>query len=412
MPSSPPSDQPTTPAAHHPIDILRRADWLDHDRVLAYARTFVVVLIVAASGWLALSHNLIDIAGNPVGTDFLNVYAAGLMVNEGNAAAAYDWTAHGAVEHTVIPFDGYFGWHYPPMFLFIAAAFAKLPYLPALALYMAVTFAIYLASIFRLSPDVSGKLWLAAGFPGVFVNLGHGQNGFLTTALLATGLYFLNKRPYVAGMALGALAYKPQFALLIPVALVMGGYWRATIAAGLAACALALASFAAFGMETWSAFFASLEPTRTIVLEQGGTGWQKIVSVFSAIRMWHGSIGMAYAGQTTVTAAVILLVALVWWVSRRPKLNSGLLVLAIPLTTPYLLDYDLVVLSAGVMLLASEGYETGFRPWEKITLALVTLSPLIARGLGTIGLPIVPPLLIFALVMFSLRALRPQVRAA
>jgi len=404
MTALPPSDPTSPPAPSSPIDIFRRADWLAHDRVLAYARIFVVVMILASCGWLAFVHNLMDLAGHPVGIDFLNVYAAGLMANAGNAAGAYDWTAHGAVQHAVVPFEGYLAWLYPPMFLFVAAVLATLPYLAALSVYMVATFSAYLAAVSRLAPDVRGKVWLAAGFPGVFVNLGHGQNGFLTTALLATGLLFLDKRPILAGIALGAVAYKPQFGLLIPIALLVGGYWRVIFSAGFTVVALSLASLVVFGKETWLAFFGALDLTRTIILEQGGTGWEKIVSVFSAIRMWDGSIPFAYAAQTAVTAVVLLLVALVWWKSRSASLKGGILILAIPLTTPYVLDYDLVVLAAGVMLLAREGHETGFRPYEKIALAAVTMAPLLARGIGTFGVPIVPPVLIATLVLFALRA--------
>ena len=54
--------------------------------------------------------------------------------SQGQPAAAYDWTVHREVEVAAIEhdFDGYYGWHYPPTFLFVAAALATLPYLAAL----------------------------------------------------------------------------------------------------------------------------------------------------------------------------------------------------------------------------------------------------------------------------------------
>ena len=84
--------------------------------------------------------------------------------------------------------------------------------------------------------------------------------------------------------------------------------------------------------------------------------------------------------------------------------DKACLILAIPLTTPYVLDYDLVVLAAGTLLLGAEGVATGFRPWEKAALALVTLGPLLARMIGTAaGLPIMPPILILTIAIFALR---------
>ena len=46
-------------------------------------------------------------------------------------AAAYDWPVHKAAEIRAVGHDfaNYYGWHYPPTFLFVAAALATLPYL-------------------------------------------------------------------------------------------------------------------------------------------------------------------------------------------------------------------------------------------------------------------------------------------
>src|SRR5580692_13129967 len=61
--------------------------------------------------------------GTGVASDFVNVWAAGKLALAGHAAAAYDWPAHKLVEESAVghAFDGYFGWHYPPTFLFVAA---------------------------------------------------------------------------------------------------------------------------------------------------------------------------------------------------------------------------------------------------------------------------------------------------
>src|SRR5436309_2254785 len=74
-------------------------------------------------------------------------------------------------------------------------------------------------------------LLLAAAYPAVFVNLGHGHNGFLTAALLGGALVLLDRRPIVAGVLFGLMAYKPQFGLMIPLVLIATGRWRAFAAA-------------------------------------------------------------------------------------------------------------------------------------------------------------------------------------
>ena len=57
----------------------------------------------------------------------------------------------------------------------------------------------------------SDPLWLqlALAFPAVLVNIGHGQNGLLTAPLIGGALAVLDRRPIVAGILIGLLAYKP-----------------------------------------------------------------------------------------------------------------------------------------------------------------------------------------------------------
>ena len=49
--------------------------------------------------------------------------------------------------------------------------------------------------------------------------------------LLGGALVSLDRRPLIAGILFGLMAYKPQFGLMIPIALAAGGYWRSFSAA-------------------------------------------------------------------------------------------------------------------------------------------------------------------------------------
>src|SRR5438105_147271 len=82
-----------------------------------------------------------------------------------------------------------------------------------------------------------------------FSNVGHGQNGFLTATLLGGGLIFLERRPILAGVLLGLLAYKPQFGLLIPLVLLATGRWTAIAAATVTVLSACSATLIVFGPE-------------------------------------------------------------------------------------------------------------------------------------------------------------------
>jgi alpha-1,2-mannosyltransferase len=276
-------------------EILRSGAWVTPERIrrvaiaiLCVAAVSIVFLLVTAKGW-------VDLQGRPLGTDFSSFYSAGTYVLDGNAQAPYDLARqHGREQLIFGAATPLYTWFYPPFFLFITAALALLPYGAALVSWQVVTLAFYLLSIRaivhpspRRSDEGRGEeapapgaasptLFLAAlAFPAVLVNLGHGQNGFLTAALLGGGLAVLNMRPVVAGLLFGLLAYKPQFGLMIPLALVAGGYWRSFAAAAATIALLALAATATFGFDVWRAFFDSTHFMRTVALEQGDLGWYK-----------------------------------------------------------------------------------------------------------------------------------------
>jgi alpha-1,2-mannosyltransferase len=430
------------------VDGLRSGAWLTRERM-----RLIALGVLAASGFgllfvLATSDGLNDYQSRPLGTDFSNVYAAGTYVLEGRAAVPFDPLAQHAREQAIFgektPF---YGWHYPPFFLFLAAALALMPYALALLVWQATTLALYLAVIraivghgafFPLSrlrgrvgkealhdkapatcplpascarhpPPQAGEgkrehLWLllALAFPAVFVNIGHGHNGFLTAALLGGALLVLDRRPILAGILFGLLAYKPQFGVMLPLVLVVTGRWRAVLAAAATVAALAILATLAFGPDVWSAFAQSMRFTREVVLEDGNTGWYKIQSIFSWVRMWGGPVPLAYAVQGAAMLAVGAALAWLWRSDAAYPLKAAALCLAAILATPYSLDYDMMVLAPAIAFLAVHGLAHGFAPYEKTALALLWITPLIARGVAQIAfvpLGVIAMLAVFALVL-------------
>ena len=359
---------------------IRSGDWLTVERRHAYALIVLILTAVIAIFWVATADGLIDRVGSPIGTDFTNVYAAGTQVHAGRLADIYDPPSQHRAEIAVfggrlVPF---YGWHYPPLFLMVAAVLALLPYAWALLVYMAVTLAAYLATMRALLPRPE-TLLLAAAFPAVFVNLGHGQNGFLTASLIGGALILLDRRPWIAGILIGLLAYKPQFGVLIPLVLIVTLRWRVIAAASATVAAASAVTVALFGIGVWTAFAASATFTRTVVLEQGQTGWQKIQSLFSTVRMWGGSVDMAYGAQ--IVLALALAASLVWlWRGRASfDLKAAGLVTASLLATPYMLDYDLMVLAISGAFLIRHGLANGFRDYEVTALAFAWTVPLVTR---------------------------------
>jgi len=428
------------------IEILRSGAWVTRERTRLVAGLLLAASLIGIVFLVATSDGRNDRFGRPLGTDFSNVYAAGTYVLDGKPTAPFDPPLQHAREQAIFGKDTpFYGWHYPPFFLGLAGLLALMPYALALAVWQGVTLVLYLLSIrailasFLPSPLWGGSraesargggpsvaapplpapsappspasgggirrewLLLALAFPAVFINIGHGHNGFLTAALFAGGLVVIDRRPWVAGILFGCLAYKPQFGLLIPLVLAASGRWRVFASATITVAALALFVTLAFGIDVWSAFLASTKFTRTVVLEQGGTGWHKIQSMFSLVRMWGGGIALAYAAQIATTLGVA--VALVWlWRGRAAfAIKAAALLIGTVLATPYSLDYDLVLLAPAIAFAAADGDARGFAPWQKTILALLWLVPLVARTLAQATLiPLAVPLMLVAFA-FMLR---------
>jgi hypothetical protein len=261
-----------------------------------------------------------------------------------------------------------------------------------------------------LKTDATGlardRLWwlVALGFPAVFVNLGHGQNAFLSAALLGGGLALIDRRPLLAGLCFGLLAYKPQLGMMIPLVLIATGRWRVFAAATATVIALALIVTVIFGWPVWEAFLASTRLTRRVLLENGDPGWEKLQTAFAWVRLWGGSIALAYAVQALTT---LVLAAGLIWLWRRPvpfPLPAAALAIAAVAGTPFSLDYDMTLLAIAIAFLAVDARARGAAPWQMTTMAALWLAPLLARTFATFAIPLGAMTMLAALAFILMRA--------
>ena len=385
--------------------------WATPQRLRAYSLILIGAYAVALVWLVATSHGGVDYAGRPLGTDFSDVWTAGRLALAGHPASVYDPAAHYAAQQAAFhdPKIPFYGWHYPPMFLLAASLLALLPYLAAVVAWQGLTLPLYLGVMRGIVPE-KGAALIALAFPAVYMNLTHGQNGFLTAGLIGGGLMLLDRRPWLAGVLFGLLAYKPQFGVLLPLALLAEGRWKTIAAAGVTVIAAAGLTYLLFGQETWRAFFANTAFTRHTVLENGGAGFWKIQSIFAAVRMWGGSIGLAYAVQMAAGACAAVAVVLLWRSRADRRLKAAGLIAGAFLCTPYGFDYDFMALAPAGAFLISYGLERGLKTSELCALALAFAAPIVTRPLGQwLMLPIgmIAVGLLFVVVMRRGLAPRP-----
>jgi glycosyl transferase family 87 len=303
--------------------------------------------------------------GQGIPTDFINVFAAGKLVLSGHPALAYDWDIQKQIELDVLKqdFPGYFAWHYPPPFLFVASFLAQFPYAVAFIGWVSASILPYLA-VMRAIVGRAFGLILAIGFPMVMSNALVGQNGFLTAALIGGTLYLLPTRPILSGICLGLLTYKPQYGFLFPIVLIAASEWKVFIAASATAVVLALVSWFAFGIESWQAFFHWMPTFSQAFLVEGKATWWKLQSLYSLVRYLGGGEQIGWIFQWVLTAAVATTLVAMWRSNLRYSLKAAALAVGTLLTTPYLFMYDMMVLAIPVAYLVRLGLASGFRSYE------------------------------------------------
>lgn len=391
------------------LDWLRHANWLDATRVRDYL-WLLALLNGAVLVWLiGTSAGGIDRNGYLLGTDFLSFWAVGKVVLAGGNA--YDAAAHIAVQRTLYAgYSGYTAFFYPPPFLLVCAPLGLGGYFPALALWLAGTAGAFVAALRPwLRGLTTGQLALVlAAFPAVLLTLTHGQTSFLAAALLGGGVWLAaSGHKGWAGLLLGLAIIKPQFGLLVPLALLAAGEWRVIASAAVTALAFAATATLAFGVEIWSAWYAASGAAQA-AMAGGAIGFAKMQSVFAAARLAGAGTELAYVLQGVIALVSAVLVTHLFWRRGLTRESGAALLVAALLATPFVLDYDLLLLAFPLAVLA-----TGPRPWERSAALAGFVLPALARPLAlTTGIAIAPLVLLVVFALLLRRAYSPEATGA
>ena len=292
----------------------------------------------------------------PMQQDFFGIWSWARFVIERPPARIYDH----AEQHAFLlslnpPFTAPFPFSYPPPYLLLIRPLGSLSYPAALHLWTAATFLAYWAVVCRLTEGRAAAL-LAILAPAAGINVVFGQNGFLTAALLVGGAGLLRSRPILAGILLGLLSYKPQFGLVIGVALVAAGMWRAMLAGAVTVAAIMPASVVAFGVEPWIAWLRAMPEFVAIVDGQRGHLAHLIPTARSDALAFGATEQVAAVIQAGVTTAAAVAV---WIAFRRGSgpLAVAALAVASVLAAPYAFIYDLTVVAVAIAVVAAERLE-------------------------------------------------------
>ena len=290
---------------------------------------------------------------------------------------------------------------YPPLVLPLFSAFALLPAAPGYIVYCTISLA------------ASACLLRFAGFPWWCILLGlispaastwlyGGQLDLLCGAIMIYGLSRLECAPGFAGLALSLLALKPQLALLVPVAVLARGQWKAVLTGVLGVAFFTALSLLYWRNASWVSFLyegcANMRALLQAPIIYGSAHPADYdfqfsgVSVFWMLRSLHLGLHIAYAAQA---AATLLALGASWAVWRHPALMLQrriiFTVLLMPFTVPYGFTGSLCMYSTVLPLLARRG-----RPWRNAALAWLWAAPGLGFGIAKAHHILIAPLLLLA----------------
>lgn len=327
--------------------------------------THAVLLAICLWGTVVVDYTvpgIFDRAGNIKFQDFLQFPISARLIAHGHADQLYDDHSLARQMRTIVGRDThvYLQYFYGPQVAVPFIPLAWLPFLIQAAIWAAVSTAIYFGSLYLLWKRCA---WLhphrrlvticALAFPPLFHFWVRGQlSAIVLACFTAAYLAFVAQRNLLAGLALGLLAFKPQFLVAIPLVLLLAGAWKMLGGLLISAAAQLTLTSLYFGRAVMDAYFTRLShsashPASTelvfspIQMHSLHTFWELLVP-------WRSGVWALYLLSSF---AVIAITAAVWKSPVSVPLRFSALLLAAVLVNPHMYVYDLVALVPGFLLL-------------------------------------------------------------
>src|SRR5216684_1013192 len=341
---------------------LALASWLNPRRL----RIQAIILACCLWGVCAIDFStpgLMDRAGNIKFQDFLQFYISARLIKQDRIGQLFDERVAAAELQAIVqqPTRVRLPTVYGPQVGLFFVPLTRFPFLVAASIWAGISVLLFFSCVYwlwRFCPNLSrysGMVALAAiSFPPFFHFFLRGQISVPVLACFSAAfLAFRSGNDWLAGAALGLLAFKPQFLGAVPLVLLCSCSWKSLV--GLVASAVAQISlmWMGFGTAVMRTYFDTLwHVPRWIGIAEPGVAqaqMHSLRSVWLLLVPWPTAALILYV----LSSAAILAIAVVSWKSRGDlALRFSALIFAAVLINPHLFVYDLLVLAPALLLLA------------------------------------------------------------
>jgi len=328
-------------------------------------RAQAVVLVICFWGVLIVDFatpGLFDRAGNIKFQDFLPLYISGHLVAEHRAIDLYNRGVQQTEIHSLIHESPRVDvpYLYGPQVGLVVRPFAKLAFPAAARLWVCLSLLVCFLCVYAIwsrCPNLPSHPYFIVlatlAFPPLFHFFIRGQLSVLVLVCFTTAYLAMREdRHWFAGIALGFLAFKPQFLVAIPLILLLARAW--SILAGLLLSSSLQLAFARvyFGPEVMSSYVGMLLrmpawidiaelPLASIQMHSLRSFWTLLIPIPQ----------ITFALYALSSVAVIWIAVIIWKSPSPIPLRFAALTLAAVLINPHIFVYDLLVLAPALMLL-------------------------------------------------------------
>jgi hypothetical protein len=328
--------------------------------------------------------------GRPMGSDFVQFYAAGKLLNQHQPERIYDDAYFSPLQHEILPAMSptqMLIFAYPPAIPQLFRPFALLPYKWAYCAWLVLSLGLYAVSLWLLFRE-----WACAGYRRTAFLLSlsapmytletwiGGQLSVLAFFAVVLFIFCFEKRwQLLAGLALGLATYKPSL-MAIPVAMMLvAGCWRMLAGFGISSTLLVLGSIATGGVKVFQLWmvrmkvFAAIATTNEAILRR-----TKYVDLNSFFTILFGASSIERAIATVATSAAFVFLAWSWWRSRQQSHEVQRYLWAATLTWTLMINiyapvYDTILLIPAAALVGHSLYGRSKRKEAALQLWLIAL---------------------------------------
>ena len=341
--------------------------------------------------------------------DFVYFYGIGHLANEHSAARLYDYGSQLKIFNEIEPLrDGVWGPSpYPPFVALFFSPFARLPFRVAYLLWLGISLILFLVGIRGTvratfpKERMKGSLafCLALAYPPFLMNtLINGQ--LASVAVCCVGLAIAlerRSRPFISGLALSILTYKPTLLILLLPMLLLTRRLKTLVGFVTGTVLLGLVSTAFMGVEVWPVYANFLRRFGRLSQAGGQTALQRWQFVDLNSLSYAVPGGRSKAGLvimiSVATIVAVWLIRLLWRSSAGSRAIQSLawatvltwtlvLNIYVPIYDSVLLSIALIVMLGALRELEWKGSEGWFFSLALLIIAVSWITEPIAQNNG------------------------------